>query len=324
MARYFRSDLGRNAGVSTEITGYAVSTLLFLHERVGGSNYLDAALRAARFLTRTAWDAKLATFPFELADGPGFAYFFDCGIIVRGLLAMWRATGDAEFCDVAVAAGRGMLADFGAGGAIHPILALPEKRALAYETNWSRSPGCYQLKSALAWQELFALTGEREFQCGYEGVLAAALANHGGFLDAEPDPLRKMDRLHAYGYFLEGLAPVLDRPECAEAFRSGVYRMARLLHEIEPAFVRSDVYAQLLRARILGDARGVLRLDESAASHEAEQAHSFQLPSGGFAFGRKNGEMMPFVNPVSTAFCVQALAMWNDRSTQLGSQCDVI
>ena len=49
------------------------------------------------------------------------------------------------------------------------------------------------------------------------------------FLDAEPDPLKQMDRLHAYGYFLEGLAPVLDRPECAEAFRNGLDRMARLL-----------------------------------------------------------------------------------------------
>ncbi len=58
VARYYRSDLGQNARVSTEITGYAVSTLLFLHERTGDSAYLDAALRAARFLTRVAWDAE--------------------------------------------------------------------------------------------------------------------------------------------------------------------------------------------------------------------------------------------------------------------------
>ena len=51
-----------------------------------------------------------------------------------------------------------MLADFRADGAIHPILALPEKRPLAYETSWSRSPGCYQLKAAMAWHELFEAT----------------------------------------------------------------------------------------------------------------------------------------------------------------------
>jgi len=335
VARYYRSDLGQNARVSTEITGYAVTTFLFLHERTGDAAYLDAALRAARFLTRVAWDSKLGTFPFELADnasGPALAYFFDCGIIVRGLLNAWRATGETEFRDIAIAAGRAMLADFQAGQASHPILALPDKRPLEWEPRWSRSPGCYQLKSALAWQELFQATGGREFMCGYEAALQAALENDRAFLAADSDPLRIMDRLHAYAYFLEGLLPVLDRPECAQAFRDGVDRAAQLRREIAPVFVRSDVYAQLLRARLVGEAHGVMPLDETAAAHEAEQAASFQIASGGFLFGRKRGEGLPFVNPVSTAFCVQALAWWNDRqtgqlahiSTQLDSKGGVI
>ena len=116
MARYYRSDLLKNAAVSTEITGYAVSTLVFLHERTRDAEYLERAVRAARFLTRRAWDRSLGTFPFERglngAESGGFAYFFDCGIIVRGLLAAWRATGEAEFRDTAIAAGRGMLTDF--------------------------------------------------------------------------------------------------------------------------------------------------------------------------------------------------------------------
>src|ERR1700733_562744 len=124
VARYYRSDLQRNARISTEITGYAVSTLLFFHRRTGDPAYLEAALRAARFLTRCAWDARLGTFPFELlngASGTGFAYFFDCGIIVRGLLSAWRVTEDSEFREAAITAGRAMLADFPGPGGIHPI-----------------------------------------------------------------------------------------------------------------------------------------------------------------------------------------------------------
>jgi hypothetical protein len=318
VARYYRSDLGQNAPVSTEITGYAVSTLLFLHQRIGDAAYLDAALRAARFLTRVAWDAKLATFPFELAPGPAFAYFFDCGIIVRGLLCAWRVTQEAEFRDIAIAAGRAMLTDFPSDQGIHPILALPDKHPLAREPRWSASPGCYQLKSAMAWHELFEVTGDRKFQTAYESALQAALENDYAFLAAEPGPLRVMDRLHAYAYFLEGLLPVLDRPECAAAFRNGVDRVSRLLREIAPTFARSDVYAQLLRARLLGG----LPLDETAAVHEAEQASSFQTASGGFLFGRRHGEALPFVNPVSTAFCVQALALWEDHLTHVSTQLD--
>jgi len=329
VARYYRSDLGQNARISTEITAYAVSTFLFLHERTGDAAYLDAALRAARFLTRVAWDAKLRTFPFELADnagGPALAYFFDCGIIVRGLLRAWRVTGEAEFRDTALAAGRAMLADFLAGPAIHPILALPEKRPRAWEPRWSARPGCYQLKSAMAWHELFEVTGDREFLCGYETALKAALEDYRTFLAADSDPLRIMDRLHAYAYFLEGLLPMLDRPQCAHAFRAGVDEVSGLLREIAPVFARSDVYAQLLRARLGGEAQGVLPLDETLAAYEAEQARSFQIASGGFLFGRKQDAPLPFVNPVSTAFCVQALAWWGDRptSTQLDSKRDII
>lgn len=323
MARYYKSDLRQNAGVSTEITGYTLSALLFLHQRTGDAAYLEAGLRAARFLTRTAWDASLGTFPFELRNGVAgnyLAYFFDCGIIVRGLLYAWRVTQDSEFLDAAVQGGRAMLTDFPGQVGIHPIVALPDKRPLAWEPRWSASPGCYQLKSAMAWHELFEVTGEGAFQRGYESALEAALNNDGEFLPGDAERLRVMDRLHAYSYFLEGLLPVLHRPECATALRNGVDRAGRYLREIAPAFARSDVYAQVLRVRLLADALGALPLDLSAARHEAEQAASFQIDdkdpriSGGFLFGRKKGESLPFANPVSTAFCVQALALWQDRN----------
>ncbi|HEV2688114.1 MAG TPA: hypothetical protein VGV35_06155, partial [Bryobacteraceae bacterium] len=247
VARYYRSDVRQNARVSTEITGYAVSAVLFLHQRTGQQDLLDAALRAARFLTRHAWDARLAAFPFEHSvngdqSGP-LAYFFDSGIIVRGLLGAWRATREVEFRDTAIAAGRAMLADFRGGEAIHPILELPAKRALAYEPRWSASPGCYQLKAAMAWYDLFETTGEMEFLRAYETALDAALANEHDFLPGETNREKVMDRLHAYLYFLEGLLPALNRSECAQAFHSGLERVATYLREIAPLFARSDVYA---------------------------------------------------------------------------------
>ncbi len=39
---------------------------------------------------------------------------------------------------------------------------------------------------------------------------------------------------------------------------------------------------------------------------------------GGFFFGRREGEMSPHVNPVSTVFGLQALEMW--REFQTGSK----
>ncbi|MEO8049988.1 MAG: hypothetical protein ABI833_06185 [Acidobacteriota bacterium] len=323
MARYYRSDLGKNARVSTEITGYAVSTLLFFYLRSGQSEHLESALRAARFLTRTAWDAQLRALPFEYSSNgdqpPALAYFFDTGIIIRGLLAAWRVTHETEFHDTAIAAGRAMLADFGSRDAIHPILALPNKRPLAYESSWSRRPGCYQLKSAMAWFELFEVTGESCFLRAYESALERALASERDFLPGEGDPQKVVDRLHAYAYFLEGLLPVLHRTDAAQAFREGIDRAAVHLREFAPLFVRSDVYAQLLRLRLYGEILGAMPIDRAAAAYEAGEAAAFQIcsddpcGSGGFSFGRKGGQLLPFVNPVSSAFCAQALTLWDDH-----------
>jgi hypothetical protein len=309
VARFYRSDLSQNAAVSAEITGYSVSFLVYAYQRTGDRKYLDAAVRAARYLTRVVWNQDLRLFPFEPLSP--LAYFFDSGIIVRALLAAWRATQDSEFLDVATAAGRGMLQHFPAGDDLSPIISLPSGQPVPYEPRWSASPGCYQLKSAMAWHDLFEVTEDPVFLEAYEQALAGALRDHQSFLPGDPKPDRVMDRLHAYCYFLEGLLPVRNRPECRAAMQFGIDRVASLLREIAPQFARSDVYAQLLRIRLFHPAPDLL-----AAAEEATAAARFQFDSGGprclggFGFGLRAGAMMPFVNPVSTAFCAQALDMW--------------
>ncbi len=316
VARYYRSDQQKNARISTEITGYAVSTLAWFHRRTGLPEYREAALRAAHFLTNSAWDQQNSIFPFEYPSN-GLAYFFDCGIIIRGLLAAWRLNQDSAYLSVAIQCGRTMLSDFRPGETIHPILALSPKRPLTHEPRWSAMPGCYQLKAALAWHELAKAAGAPEFHQAYEETLAQAIQNAETFLPGVEDREKIMDRLHAFCYFLEGLLPAIDQNDCAAAYRSGLERVAHHLREIEPEFVRSDVYAQLLRARLYGPKP----LDETAAAHDAAQAASFQLSStdpridGGFSFGRKCGVPLAYVNPVSTAFCIQALTLWSDRQS---------
>ena len=312
MARYYRSDSEANAPVSTEITGYAASTLAYLHARTGKQEYLDAAVRAARYLTNQAWEAASSTFPFE--PGSDRAYFFDIGIIVRGLLAVWRATGEEEFRSRAQEATLSLAFDFLGDGAFHPVISLPDKQPLPEEPRWSRKPGCYQLKSALAWREI----GDPHARKLFDSAVSGALAGHETFLEEEKDREKIMDRLHAYCYFLEALLYTSER----QGLSSGINRVARLLREIQPVFERSDVNAQLLRVRLIAHHLGMVALDENAAREEALRVASFQaLDStdvrlrGGFWFGRKGEQTLPFSNPVSTAFCLQALTLWDEHQT---------
>jgi hypothetical protein len=315
VARYFRTDSNRNAPVSTEITGYAVSALAYLHAATGDEEFLGAAGGAAGYLTNDAWDSASHTFPFEPRSP--HAYFFDLGIIVRGLMAAWRATGEESFRSRAKEAALSMAFDFMGDGVFHPVITLPEKQPVDHEPRWSRQPGCYQLKSALAWLDL----GDDETQGGrlFDEMLAYSLATHEWFLADERDREKLMDRLHAYCYFLEALLFASEQDTAKQALHWGIDRVAELLREIAPEFERSDVCAQLLRVRLAAHHSGVVPLDESAAQEEADRAARYQALSidprldGGYWFGRKRGEMLPYMNPVSTAFCMQALDMWEQH-----------
>lgn len=322
MARYYRSDLQCNHPVSTEITGYTVSTLVYLHSLTGEERFLEQAGAAARFLTETAWDAASRVMPFEI-DPARRTYFFDCGMIVRGLLAAWRATGADRFLDVATTLGVHMAEDFALpGGRFTPVLSLPDKTPVERDgTRWSLSAGCYQLKAAMAWWDLAEATGEAALRTPYQQVLEYSLRNYGQFLPGHPDRLSVMDRLHPFCYFLEGLLPLATDPRCAAALCDGLHRVAYHLRDIAPEFERSDVYAQLLRLRLYADAAGVVPLDRQAGAAEAARLVEFQAVSGdprihgGFYFGQRHGDWLPYVNPVSTAFALQALALWEAAAT---------
>ena len=323
VARYYFSDRQQNAPLTTEITAYYASALACLSKQDSKGRYLDAAIDAATYLVE-AWAPECSAMPFECeAKGSRYSYFFDNGIIVRGLLAVWRACGNEEFLATAVKCGDSMMRDFVDGKNFSPILELPSKKPLPYEpARWSRSHGCYQLKAALGWHELWQITKNERYLAAYRQLLNASVASHGSFLPGCDTDIPVVDRLHPYSYFLEGLLPMIaESPsaEVAEAMAEGIDRLAGFARILAPLFLRSDAVAQLLRVRVFADQYGVVPLDEEAAQEEVTMLKSFQSDDpdprlyGGFWFGKKNGEMLPFMNPVSTAFCYQALEMWNQR-----------
>lgn len=318
VARYYLSDRRRNAPISSEITGYFASALVDLHRRDSSNGFAVAGQKAAAFLSDVAWDDHQSAMPFECEpEGNRYSYFFDNGIIARGLLAVWRQSSREELLQLAVKCGESMARDFAQEPDFCPIIELPAKTPLAYQpARWSRTPGCYQLKAALAWYELWLATGTRRFLALYEKMLASSLASHDSFLPGSATELPVMDRLHAYCYFLEGLLPAIDEPECAAALAKGINRTAMFMRSIAPRFLRSDVIAQLLRARLFADVLGAAPLDKKSAAQEAAMLREFQSEDddvrlkGGFWFGRQGSEMLPFMNPWSTAFSSQTLQMW--------------
>jgi hypothetical protein len=304
VARYYRADLQLNRKISTEITGYTVSALVLAYRQTAEAEFLDGAVRAAHFLTREAWDAESGVMPFEIEPAER-AYFFDCGIIVRGLLALWRVTKECELVDAAQAIARSMANDFlRADGSAWPVLHLPDKTPLPLDaTRWSLSTGCYHLKSASAWRELAAITGDSSWVECYARALESALRGHESFLPGSTDPHHMMDRLHPYLYFLEGL---LAHPEHDAIVRAGAGRVNALYSELASHFERGDVAAQLLRVQC------AIQAGKADCDAMAARVREFQLPNGGYYFGRKGGAWIPHVSPVPAVFAMQALE-WYER-----------
>jgi hypothetical protein len=304
VARYYRADAGVNRAVSTEITGYAVNALAYAYRATGEQEFLDAAIRAAHFLTRTAWDAQLGAMPFELEPAT-LTYFFDCGIITRGLLALWRITGECELVEAAQSIGHAMARDFAReDGGFWPVLSFPDKTPEALDAaRWSRVPGCYQLKSAVAWRELAAITGDVRWSDLYARALETALTSHESYLAADLDAHQAMDRLHPYLYFLEALLP---HKEYAAIAAAGAALVRERFSQLAPQFERADVAAQLLRVQCATGA------EDADCAATAALVRQFQREDGGYYFGRKSGEWIPHVSPVPTVFAMQALE-WYER-----------
>jgi hypothetical protein len=204
-------------------------------------------------------------------------------------------------------------------GAFFPMLDRASGVPFNGSDHWSVEPGIYQLKVGLAFQELAELTSSGAFARTSEDLLKWSLRQHEIFLPGADTPAEVADRLHAYCYFLEGLVPYIDRRfDCAQALQAGITRVENLIADNRDALERTDTIAQLLRLRLIAEYIGVIEIDPSAASREAELLPAFQLhtedrrTNGAFSFGRRNGQLVPHANPVSTIMALQAMRMWHE------------
>jgi hypothetical protein len=324
VARYYMADSREYKNISAGSTGSFISALLRLQWHQGEPPP-GPALRAGHFLIEHAFDNASDLFFYERGNSatppPALAYFFDCGIIIRGLLDLWSTTGDRAYLDHAERCGMALCGKMSiVDGSFFPLYDIAMHHPHSGSGVWSVEPGVYQLKVGLAFLELAEATGLGQFKATTESLRKWALKRQESFLrDETEEPQLLMDRAHAYCYFLEGLLPeaALDR-DCSQALQFGLLSVENLVEEIGGQFERCDVLAQMLRLRLYADIMGVMELSRGRADQEATRIAEFQMQSpddpkidGGFAFARRRGELVRHLNPATTAQAVQALQMWD-------------
>lgn len=329
--------------VYAEITGYLATAMCWLYERTADPRFLDSAVRAADWLLDTGiYHAPtggmrclqpLAPSRFDYKHNQ--IYTFDCGVILNGLVNVYRATGSAKYLNASTRLGDWLCtAAQRANGSFRPVYDIANDAWVESDNEWSLCAGSYHTKISLGLANLFSVSGAAHYARAAERGCDFALTFQ------QPDgrfvsfPANGGTNSHPHTYSAEGLwvtgsllgrEAYLDASARATAWLFTVQSpeglVPRHYHNDEPLYnERVDILAQALRmaeihtanGRLSSAARdGIERLVPIILRNQASDADA--RVDGGFYFGRlSNGDQMRHVNVWVSAFAAQALLLRAD------------
>ncbi len=329
--------------VYSEITGYLTTLMCALYARTQDRRYLESARAAGDWLVRTAhpecggfrclWPLTPSRFDYKFDQ----IYTFDTGVIVSGLVDLYRASGEARYLAAAVTASDWLLRVMAKpGGAFAPVYLPDTGEKPETDKEWSLCSGAYHTKVAIGLINLYAATGIERYRQAAVAACDFAL----GFQQADGRfvtfPGDGGTNSHPHAYAAEGLwvvGSLLGRDDYMQASARATgwllsvqapdgmiprhWHAGQLLyHE------RVDVLGQTLRLAVLHAAQGRLT-DTPELRHRLNLivAHILnnQIASpdprvdGGISFGRlSNGTPMPHINVWVSSFAIQGLSLYDD------------
>lgn len=323
--------------VYSEITGYAITALTYLHVQTGDDQFLGRAQSAADWLLEEAFDPTTGYFRCQYSlDAHAFiprAYAFDEAMILNGLTSLCRTTDEVRYREAAELGAQRLVTKWQRDdGAFTPFQSLSPTDTVDKIQKWSRQPGSFQAKNAIGLLNLYQITGAPALKDSVVKVCDRALGfqhQTGFFVTSTYDD---STHLHPHCYSAEGLwvaGKLLGREEYLEsATRAVRWALDQQLPNggIPRIYLngefngqeRSDIIAQVIRLGILLIHEGRLgRAYLDNVERALERLLSFQClegsaqEKGGFVFGfQDDGLPANHVNSWCTMFALQAILMY--------------
>ncbi len=325
----------------SEITGYAMTALLFFNRMEKQKGLMQRAEKAALWLhnnalskegavrTRQYYDAKQADESFSFEGGNVFA--FDCGMVLNGFVNLFNETKKKEYLNYAEKIAS-FLDEKMFANEMHAVYNLKSKRFLDNPGKWSWQPGSYHAKAAIGLLDIAAITENGDF-AGKAGQLcenAVELQHKSGrFITSKSD---NSTHLHPHCYSAEGLlyAGIKLKEEKFVAAAEKATEWA-LLNQASNGGVnaffggkwnssqRSDVIAQVLRLAAALKSIGRLQsIADEKIGALCKRLLSFQNmkageQQGGFFYGQElDGGNKNCLNSWCTMFAAQAM-QWQGK-----------
>ena len=311
VAEDYRTDGREYAPVSRKATAHYVSALLWLFEKRGETRYIDRALTAAQYLSRSSRDMSGLTLAGGMVryDRSADRRFDEGSAIIRALVESWHASQHSEFLTKAIECGYAM----------------------------QRIPGLCGLESARGWLELALATGKAQWRELYDQALTWSLSFYRVFFEPDKQDVRAASTTKVAGFpsatgltnrccFLEALLAHISQPGSRSDETVGIFEK---LFEVTSNEIRTiarkttsrndvptEAYARLLRLRLQAGGLGLIKLDAHQAEREARLIRDMQADHydarirGGYYTGRPSNVFARVVGLSTTAVSLQALEQW--------------
>lgn len=338
----------------SEITGYALSTLVFLNRIHPHKKWIEHAQLAAQWLSKNAIQknggVKTRLYLVKHYVSPNYSfdqgrvYAFDTAMVGYGLMQLYRLCPTQPVLDSAQRVLNFLIGSMRKEQSIfYPYYDSKRNKCGEDFGKWSDQAGSFHVKCALFLIDAYRLLGIAACQKASTALLNAALKQQkrdGRFVTGEKDG---STHLHPHSYTLEGLlygAVHLKREDCLDAaFRgfewmlkgvstdgsvSSIYENGRFSHH-----ERSDIVAQVLRIGSIlyglapKDLQKYLPILDKVRRHLLLfQYQGDKKQAGGFIYGfATDGLIRNHLNTWATMFAIQALWMHEEFVVRKNPVC---
>ncbi|MDV2502410.1 MAG: hypothetical protein RX318_00435 [bacterium] len=324
--------------VYPEATGYGITTLVYLYKILNDSIFLEKAKLAANWLIEHAWDDSTGHFPYKYDLGSNsfipLAYAFDEGMILNGLVNLYRETGDRRYEETVNRGAYRLIETWQRDdGAFTPLRSLTAGDTLDKLRKWSRQPGSFLAKNVIGllnWHSVIndPILLERAIKaCEWalrfqdeEGFFVTSTYDHSTHLHAHcysAEGLWVAGKLLGEEKYLDAAAKATKWALDNQLPNGGIPRIYRNGQFISAE--RTDIIAQTVRLGVLMISEGALAETYLKNIERAlEQLLTFQRlegppeEKGGFVFGfQSEGLLAEHVNSCCTLFALQASILYS-------------
>lgn len=324
--------------VYSEITGYALTALTYLDDEETKNRAVITAnwLKSIAQLDNKGFLCLYSSTKNEFYEKENQIYTFDTGIIINGLLNLYRITKENSILESAKKAADWLVEIQNPNGSIHPRFNRDYNKIDNDSNSWSTISGSFHCKISMGMLNLFDITKDERYKIFVERICNYSLekqTKEGRFNTYEN---QVGTNLHPHCYSAEGLLAAgiyLKNERYIEAAAKATEWILKNQKEesITPRIFinngfnyneRTDVISQTLRLTIIMKELGYLKEDydinikrtfNRLISLQSQKNKDNQ--EGGFFFGNlSSGKEAKHINSWCTMFAMQAIKLYDTKN----------